>query len=328
MPTNLPPEYFGAEKRYKQAATSREKIAALEELISTVPKHKGTDRLRADLRKKLSQVREEAVRKKKSGKGDLFTVERQGAAQIALAGLPNAGKSSLLKVLTHANPVIADYPVSTVMPLSGMMPFEDVQFQLVDLPPVGNESTDGWVSGILRTADILLLVIDLSDEPVARTEFVLGRLGLWKIALLKKGDDRAEKRTSEDRPVIVAGNKVDLAGTDIGLAAMKEKYGALYPLVSVSAARKQGIEGLRRVVFDSSGIIRVYSKEPGKGPDRATPFVLPAGSSVIDLAEVIHRDFVQSLKYACIWGSAKFDGQRVQRDYVLRDGDVVEFHVR
>lgn len=135
MPANLPPEYFEAEKKYKQAATLWEKTAALEVLISTVPKHKGTDKLRADLRRKLSQIREEAVRKKKTGKGDLYVVEKQGAAQVALVGFANSGKSSLLKVLTNANPIIADYPVSTVAPLSGMMVFEDIQFQLVDLPP-------------------------------------------------------------------------------------------------------------------------------------------------------------------------------------------------
>lgn len=327
MPTNLPPEYFDAEKRYKQAA-AQEKIAALEELISTVPKHKGTDKLRADLRRKLSQLREEAIKKKRSGKGDLHTVERQGAAQVALAGFPNSGKSSVLKTLTNANPVIADYPMTTVMPLSGMMPFEDIQFQLVDLPPVGNESTDGWVSGILRTADLLILVIDLSEDPDIQSELLIGQLSEWKILPLKSGQRREAREGLVYKPVILAGNKSDLPGAEEGMEGMKKKYGPLYPLVRISIRRKEGIEELRRMVFENARIIRVYSKEPGKDPDMNTPFVLPSGASVIDLAELIHRDFVTNLKYACIRGSAKFEGQRVQKDYVLRDRDIVEFHLK
>jgi ribosome-interacting GTPase 1 len=328
MPTNLPPEYFDAEKRYKQAATPQEKIAALEVLISTVPKHKGTDRLRADLRKKLSQLREDAIKRKRSGKGDLYTVERQGAAQAALVGFPNSGKSSVLKTLTNANPVIADYPMSTVTPLSGMMPFEDIQFQLVDLPPIGNESTDGWVSGVLRNADLFILVIDLTEDPDIQAELLLGQLAEWKMPLLKKGEKKGGKEGPESKPVIIAGNKSDIPGGEEGLAKMKEKYGSLYPVVGISTSRKTGIEELRRAIFENSGIIRVYSKEPGKGPDMHTPFTLAGGSAVIDMAELIHKDFIHNLKYACIWGSAKFDGQRVQKDYVLHDRDVVEFHVK
>jgi ribosome-interacting GTPase 1 len=164
MPANLPPEYFEAERKFKQAKDSQEKIAALEELISTVPKHKGTDKLRADLRRRLSKLRDEAQKRKKSGRGNIHTVDREGSAQMALIGFPNCGKSSLLESLTNAHPVIADYPMTTIVPLSGMMPFEDIQFQLVDLPPIGNESTDGWVSGIMRNADLFLLVIDLSGK--------------------------------------------------------------------------------------------------------------------------------------------------------------------
>lgn len=328
MPANLPPEYFEAEKKYKQAATLWEKTAALEVLISTVPKHKGTDKLRADLRRKLSQIREEAVRKKKTGKGDLYVVEKQGAAQVALVGFANSGKSSLLKVLTNANPIIADYPVSTVAPLSGMMVFEDIQFQLVDLPPIGNETTDGWVSGILRNADDFMLVIDLGDGPELQAEFLVGQLSSWGIPLLKKGQERREKDGIQSKPLIIVANKLDLLDAEERLKAVRMKYESFYSIIGVSVIQREGIEELRRAVFDNSRIIRAYTKEPGKDPDMGTPFVLPAGSTVRDLAEMIHRDFVHNLKYACIWGSAKFEGQRVQRDYVLYDRDVVEYHVR
>ena len=328
MPTNLPPEYFDAESKYKKAVTPQEKITTLEVLISTVPKHKGTDKLRADLRKRLSKLREESIKKKKSGKGDLYTVERQGAAQIALAGFANSGKSSLLSVLTNAHPVIADFPMSTVMPLSGMMPFEDIQFQLVDLPPIGNESTDGWVSGILRGANVLMLVTDLNEDADIQTGLLLDQLKDWKIPLIKRGEDvERTKEAISPKPLIIAGNKSDLANED-GIRELKSKYESEYPVIFSSSLNKDGLEELRTTVFESSNIIRVYSKEPGKKPDMDSPFTLSFGSNVLDLAEIIHKDFFKNLKYACIWGSGKFDGQRVQKDYVLRDRDIVEYHIK
>ena len=327
MPTNLPPEYFSAEERFKSAKSHPEKIAALEELIATVPKHKGTDRLRADLRRKLSRLRDESVKKKKTGKGDLYNVERQGASMVALAGFPNSGKSSVLASLTNAAPVIADYPMTTVAPLSGMMPFEDILIQLVDLPPIGNESTDGWVSGIFRIADSIMVVVDLSEDPDVQAELILEQFEKWRIPLLKKdsADDKVEPLR---KPAIIAANKLDLPDGGSRLDELKQLYGRIYPVIGISAKRKEGLEELRRALFENAHIIRVYSKEPGKEPDINHPFVLPEGSSALELADKIHKEFLTNLKYACIWGSAKYPGQRDQKDYILRDRDIVEFHVK
>lgn len=324
MPANLPPEYYKAEIKFKQAATPQERVAALEVLISTVPKHKGTDKLRADLRRRLSRLREETIRKKKSGRGNIYTIEKQGAAQIALVGFPNSGKSSVLATLTNAHPIIAGYPMTTVIPLSGMIPFEDIQFQLVDLPPIGNESTDGWVSGILRYANVLMLVIDLSEGPDIQTELLIEHITNCEIPILKKG----KKESPNYKPLILVANKSDLPGAEQRLKGLRHEYESAYPIVGISATQKEGIEELRKVIFESSRIIRTYSKEPGKAPDMETPFTLPVGSVVIDLAEMIHKDFIESFKYACIWGSTKFDGQRVQKDYVLHDRDIVEYHLK
>jgi hypothetical protein len=321
MPANLPPEYFEAEKRFKEASSPAEKISALEALIATVPKHKGTDKLRADLRRRLSKLREEAVKKKKGGRGNLYTVPKEGAAQIVLVGFANAGKSSLLASLTNAKPVIADYPVSTVMPLSGMMPFEDIKFQLVDLPPIGNESTDGWVSGIIRIADVLLLVIDLSEDPDVQAELLIEQLSQWNIQTA--GDDKS----GVSKKTVVAANKKDMSGAEEGLEKLRQRYQDTYQIVGVSAVTKEGLEELKSVLFEVSGIVRVYTKEPGKEPDLDAPFTLPVGSTVLDLAAAVHKDFAKGLKYACIWGSAKFPGQRVQKHYVLKDRDIVELHV-
>ena len=329
MPANLPPEYFEAEKRFKQAGTPSEKIAALEDLLSTIPKHKGTDKLRADLRRRLSQLRKEAASKKKGGRGDRYVVQKEGAVQIALVGVPNSGKSSLLACLTNANPVIADYPLSTLVPLPGMMPFEDIQFQLVDLPPIGNEATDGWVSGILRYADAMLLVIDLTEDPDIQAELLIDQLDRWNIHLRT----RTEIRKSSDKvPVgvfkrtLVAANKIDLVRMEDDFFKLETKYGHLYQCIAVSALKKENLEELKRALFEVSEIIRVYSKPPGKEPDIATPFTIPKGSTIIDLASFIHKDFLFHLKYARVWGSAKFDGQRVEKNHILKDRDIVELN--
>jgi ribosome-interacting GTPase 1 len=329
MPANLPPEYFEAEKRYKQASSTAEKITALEDLIATVPKHKGTDKLRADLRKRLSQMRKEALSRKKGGRVDLYVVQREGAAQAAFVGFPNSGKSSLLASLTNANPVIAEYPISTHTPLPGMMPFEDIQFQLIDLPPIGNEATDGWVSGILRNTDMLLLVVDITDDPEIQAELLIEQLKNWNIHPLAKEKYRTPIAQSVGiyKKTLIAANKKDLTETGQSLDGLKEKYGHLYACLAVSALKKENLEELKRAIYEASGIIRVYSKPPGKNPDLSHPFTVPAGSTVLDLTEFIHKDFLFNLKFARVWGSAKFEGQRVEKTYVLKDMDIVEFNV-
>ena len=327
MPANLPPEYFEAEKRFKQASASSEKITALEDLISTIPKHKGTDKLRADLRRKLSQLRKDVISKKKGGRGDLYVVQKEGAAQMAIVGFPNSGKSSILACLTNANPVIAEYPLSTLTPLPGMMPFEDIQIQLVDLPPIGNESTDGWVSGILRYTDALLLILDITDDPEIQAELLIEQLQRWNIHLLSGKKPDVEANTGVSKRGLIVVNKNDLAVTEGSFIRLKEKYGNTCQCIAISALKKENLEELKRAIFEIAGIIRVYSKPPGKDPDLSTPFTIRSGSTVLDLAEFIHKDFLFNLKFARVWGSAKFEGQRVEKTHVLKDLDIVEFHI-
>ena len=330
MPANLPPEFFEAEKRLKQASTPAEKVAALEDLIATVPKHKGTDKLRADLRRRLSQLRKEAASKKSGGRGDLYAVQKEGAAQIALVGFPNSGKSSILACLTNADPVIAEYPLSTLTPLPGMMPFEDIQIQLVDLPPIGNESTDGWVSGILRYADALLLIVDLAEDPDIQAELLIGQFERWNIHIISNLMPQISNpllKTRVLKSALIVANKRDLLSTDDNFIRLRGKYENLCQCISVSTLRKENIEELKREIFRMSGIIRVYSKPPGKEPDLSTPFTIPTGSTVLDLARFVHKDFIFNLKFARIWGSAKFEGQRVEKSHVLKDRDIVELNI-
>lgn len=328
MPANLPPDYFSAEKRFREASTIPAKIAALEDLIRTVPKHKGTDKLRADLRRKLSQLR---LDQEKRGKGgahhDFAAVERGGAAQLALAGFPNTGKSSLVSLLTHAHPEVADYPLTTQAPVSGMMPFEDIQFQLVDLPPIGNEPTDGWVGAVFRNADLILVVVDLSGDPVMETGMVLDHFDSLHMRLAEKNETVPKEDVHHVKTAILAANKLDLPGAGVRADRLAGEYGDRFSVVSVSCRERTNLEELKRTVFSQSGIIRIYAKKPGKEPDYASPFALRKGTTVIELATHIHKEMGERLQFARVWGSARIEGQKVERHFVLSDRDVVEIHL-
>src|SRR5262249_23744379 len=182
MPANLTPQYMSAEQRFKQASTHEEKIACLEEMLRVIPKHKGTDKLQADLKRRLSKLRQEAQKAAATRRGYSLSVEAEGAGQIVLVGPPNAGKSALLRALSKATPEVADYPFTTRRPMPGMMPFENVQLQLVDMPPIAREYMEPWMSQIVRNANALLLVVDLCDPAVLdAVEFILAVLEEWKI---------------------------------------------------------------------------------------------------------------------------------------------------
>lgn len=328
MPANLPPEYFVAEKKFRQAKTVTEKIAALEAMLAIMPHHKGTDKLRALLRRKLAKLKEEQEsRRTKGGRGDLYSVKKEGAGQVAMAGPPNVGKSQLLAALTNANPDIGDYPFTTQRPQAGMIPYENIKIQLVDLPPV-TPYTDPWVFSILRNADLLLLVVDISSDPLGEMELLKEELQRQRILPVGEHDPDGDHPPGifPKRAIIVV-NKGDLDPRGEDFEAFCELVGEGLPMFEVSAKDGRGLQELKAKVFRMLGIIRVYPKPPGKQPDMDNPVILKQGSTVEDLAEEIHRDFVEKLRYARIWGSAKFDGQRVHKDYVLADGDIVELHL-
>ncbi|MEW6727302.1 MAG: GTPase [Bacillota bacterium] len=314
MPANLTPQYYAAEEAFKAATTTEEKIEALQEMLAVIPKHKGTEKLQADLKRRLSKLREEQEQKRKSktGGADPFYVERQGAGQAVLFGFPNTGKSALICALTRAKAKVADYPFTTAVPLAGMMPYEEALVQLVDTPPFTEEGVVPGMMQTLRAADALLVVIDIgASDCLEQLETCL--------------DFLAKKRLLA-KPYLVIANKMDHPDAPSNLAVIRE----LRPdpeIIPVSAARGTGLEDLRPLVFRSLGVIRVFGKTPGKPADMTAPFYLKAGSTVLDLAAAIHRDFPARLKFARIWGSARFEGQTVPRDYVLADRDVVELHV-
>jgi uncharacterized protein len=329
MPANLPPHYFDAEKRYRLARTAQEKILALEEMLRIMPKHKGTDRLQGDLKKKISLLRKEGASRSGGGRrSDHYFVEKAGAGQVAMAGTPNSGKSSLLRALTNARPEVADYPFTTRTPQAGVLLFENVRIQIVDLPPIHPELTEPWVFAILRNADALWIVVDLGgDDLLSDLELLFGQLEQASIHPVGKEAEEKEDVQRLAKRVLIVANKADQPRSIEHMEILKEFFGDRFPLVMVSPLAGLGTQELARATFQRLEVLRVYTKTPGKEPDLREPVILPLGSTVLDFAEQIHKDFAQKLNFARIWGSDRHDGQRVQRDYILNDGDVLELHI-
>jgi ribosome-interacting GTPase 1 len=328
MPANLPPQYFQAEKRYRGAKTPQEKIEALEEMFALMPKHKGTDRLRAELRTKIAKFYEEAEKRPFVAKkgSQLYYVRKEGAGQVALVGLPNVGKSRLVSALTQATPQVADYPFTTQLPIPGMMEYENVQVQLVDLPAITAPEVGSWLPNIVKNADLVLIVADVSRDPVAQLEKVTEWLAKHRMMASNDLKESPAGTTHVKRAVVIA-NKVDTDEAQQKLEPLVGRCAGWLPVLAASATRGDGLEQFRETVYRTLDIIRVYTKPPGGKADLTEPSVVRRGSTVGDVAETVHKDFARNLKYAQVWGSGKFDGQRVRRDYILQDGDIIELHI-
>ncbi len=328
MPANLPPHYFEAEKRYREAKTPQEKVEALEEMLMIMPKHKGTDKLRADLRRKISKFKSQAQQKKSTGKRETaYSIEREGAAQVVIIGPPNTGKSSLVAALTNADPEVADFPHTTWKPTPGMAPFENIQFQLIDTPPISKEYVDPWMADLIRRCDIVVILLDLHTDPLDHLEETLDILRQRRI--FPQGLPVPEDLVKPPflKKMMIAVNKVDGDSDMEDYNIFLELCELELPTMPISVNTGRNTREFIEKIYDLAGIIRVFTKAPGKKPDLKAPFVLPKDSTLETLAAKIHKDFVKKLKYARVWGKAVFDGQMIQKDHVLQDGDVVELHI-
>ncbi len=326
MPANLTPEYYKAEKEYRAARTPAERLACLQTMLRVIPKHKGTDHMQADLKRRIARLRQEAEKSSRSGKrAPVFKVEKEGAGQLVLLGAPNAGKSAIVAALTNANVTVADYPYSTPLPVPGMAAFEDIQIQLVDTPPVSEDFMESWIPDTVRRADGTLLVADLGHDGLLEdTQAILDRLDSVKITLVREMPEDPEELSRHYHRAVILANKCDLPGAEERLDILGEFFGDHFDIWPVSATGGQGMEELPRRMFEFLRIIRVYTKEPGEKPDMDQPYTVPIGTTVIELATKVHREFEETLKSARVWGSGKYDGIAVKRDHVLQDGDIVE----
>ncbi|GAG04813.1 unnamed protein product, partial [marine sediment metagenome] len=236
MPANLPPTYFEAENRYREAKTPAEGITALEEMLAIMPKHKGTDKLKAGLRRRISKLKSKEQGKKKTGRRDSsYKIEREGVGQIVLIGPPNVGKSALVAALTNADPQVADFPHSTWKPTPGMMYFEDIQIQLIDTPPIGKEHMEPWFFDIARGSDMILVVVDVQTDPVQQLEETVSFLKEHRIAPLSLAHLYEGKSGWTFLPFLVVANKNDEYSMEEDVEIFRSLLEDDWPLVSVSA---------------------------------------------------------------------------------------------
>lgn len=328
MPTNLPPDYFEVDKLYRAARSPEEKAELLEELIGTIPKHKGTDHLRADLRRKLSKLKEASQKGRGTGRRQsAFHIDKEGGGQVVIVGPANVGKSALVAALTNATPEVSASPRSTWAPTPGMMQADNVQIQLVDTPPLDRDFIDPEFPNLLRRCDLILLVVDLQADPFEQLEDTVVLLEENRIVPLRLKERHAGRRGLVFKPVLVLVNKNDDESSDEDFQIFCELLEGDWPLISISAETGRNFDQLKLAVFELLGIMRIYSKAPGKKPDFSAPFVIQKGSTVEEFAGKIHKDFHDNLKTARVWGSAQYDGQMVKRDHILLDGDVVELRI-
>jgi len=328
MPANLPPHYFEAEKRYREAKTGEAKIEALEEMLMIMPKHKGTDKLRADLRRRISKVKGQSQQKKGASRRESeYHIVKEGIAQIVVIGPPNTGKSSLVAALTNAKPEIAYFPHSTWKPTPGMIQYQNIQFQLVDTPPLSGDRIEPWMADLLRRADIIVILLHLHGDALQGLEETL--LALRSLRIFPEGSPAPEDLGKPPffKKFCVVVNKVDEDQDQEDFDIFIELSEMKLPCMGISTRTKRNLTSFVEKIYELCAIIRVYTKAPGKEPDSKTPFVLPKDSTLEELAGKIHKDFIEKLKFVRIWGKGVFNGQMVQKDYVLQEGDVVEMHL-
>jgi ribosome-interacting GTPase 1 len=331
MPANLTPQYKKAEEEYRRAQTPDDEVRCLELMLREMPKHKGTDKLQAELKAKISKAKAEAEHAKKAKKGHHAGphIPRQGAGRVTIIGGPNAGKSSLLAKLTRATPEIAPYPFTTREPQPGMMPWEDVQVQLIDTPPITADVLDPSVLGLIRGSDLALLLFDAgNDDGIDAFQPVLERLKTTKTRLAKESYLDEEDVGLSYTQAFLVHNKMDLPGAEDRIALLKEFCSLDFREFRISAEHGTGLEDLRSAIYESLDVVRVYTKLPTKKEaDFDRPFTLKRGGTLLEVAELVHRDMAANFKYARVWGSAVLaPGTQMKGDYVVHDKDVVEIH--
>ncbi|MCM8804100.1 MAG: 50S ribosome-binding GTPase [Candidatus Omnitrophica bacterium] len=321
MVVNLPPQFHEKEAELKKAKTIEEKISILEEMLAIMPKHKSSEKLQALLKSKISKYKkmlEEQVKTKK--KSPVPVIQKEGSGQIVICGPPNSGKSTLLSKLTKAIPEIGDYPFTTKMPIPGMMDYQDIKIQLVDTPSLSLEFTENWVGDILRKADSLIFLFDISSD------YILEEIE-EALKVLEKFKIKEENTFKFNKNIIWVGNKIDLPESkDIKEIFLEFYSDKINELITISAKNYENFDLLKEKMFLSLDIIRIYTKIPGKPPDLENPYTLKKNTKVIELAEIIHKELVKNFKYARLWRNGKDKVIIAGRDYILQDKDIIEIH--
>ncbi len=327
MALNLTPDYLEADRRYRQAQTPEEKLAALEEMLRTIPKHKASEKKQSDLKRRISELRHAGETRKKGAVLDPYHIPAQGGGQVLLLGLPNSGKSSIVGSLTKAPVKVTEFPYGTALPVPGIGYHEDVPIELVDLPPVTPEHVPPGMLNALRNTDLLLLVADLMSPSVLEDiEALLSLLRDNGIEFETPAEDEEERQLQSGARGLIACTKCDLPGAMDTFAVLRDLRPPPPEMIAVSAVTGEGLAEMMKRLFGMLGVVRVYAKRPGQPADKEKPFILPAGSTVQELARTIHKDLADKLKFARVWGEKVFAGQQVHGQHVLHDRDTVELH--
>jgi uncharacterized protein len=324
MPANLTPDYKRAEESYRSATTPEEKMLAIEEMLRVIPKHKGTEGLQAELKQKLSHLKEQRALPRAVQHVDIFHIPRTGAGQVVLIGLPNGGKSSILGALSKAKVHITDFPFATQVPVPGIVKHEDVQIEVVDMPPITAEYAAPGQINAYRNCDIVGIVVDLTGDVLEQMQVSLAYLE-GKRLVAKEGEKDSDAPQQGFKKVLVICTKADI-GDRSAVEVLMEMYGSRFRYVTISTATAEGLADFTAALFHMLDIIRIYAKPPGKPADMEAPFTVPTGSTVQDLAVHIHRHLAAKLKSAKAWGTGVYPGQNVQHDHVLHDKDIIELH--
>lgn len=324
MPTNATPEYKRAEQAFREAKTLDEKIERLEDMIALLPKHKGTDHLLADLKKKLSRLRTQLeTGVKKSGRSSYAEITREGAGQVVLVGPPNCGKSSLLRLLSHAHPEVGDYPFTTTMMMPGMVPYEDILIELVDTPPVTADYMHGQLLGLVRSADGIIVMADLSsDSMLDDLDTVIQVFADRHLRFVKRKEDQ----TRDDIMAKVFANKRDADGAETRLELLSEMIGDSLDIVETNAVDPESVSTLSYFLFNWLGVVRVYTKAPGKKAELEKPYTVFQGDTVGDVCRLIHQDFYENLHFARMW-RGDTGPLTVSKHEEVQDRDVIELHI-
>jgi ribosome-interacting GTPase 1 len=326
MPANLTPVYLKADKWFKEATTDEERILALEEMMRVIPKHKGTDHMRAELRKKYSALKESAEKKKKASHGlDIFHIPKSGAGQAALLGLPNSGKSAIVSAVTHAKAQVADFPFTTSIPLPGMAQFEDIKIEIVDMPPITADYAPAGIVNTFRNCDLIGVVIDLSSDIGRQVKVCFDFLESKRLMPDLNNPILDESGKSLARKSFIIATKKDSALSD-AIDILKKQLTRPIEITAISVNDRTSLDKMLADIFRLLDIVRVYAKKPGHEPDMKDPFVLPKGSNVMDLSRSIHKELAEKLKTARCWGSGVHDGQNVHKTHILNDKDIIELH--
>ncbi|MEM2478631.1 MAG: GTPase [Candidatus Pacearchaeota archaeon] len=315
MVVNAPPEFLKAQRKYLEAKSDEERLLALEEMLKFMPKHKGAEALRANLRARYAKLKakleEKKAREKALKKGKGISIEKQGL-QVCIYGLANSGKSLLLSLLTNARPKVSETPYTTTLPEIGILSYKDVEFQLIEFPSLYLSLDDDrqWLSYAL-TADLILILARKLDDASS----VVKELFKFNEAI-------------KDKPALVLINLIDgeIKKEKATFESEDKKIRKVIDVISLDI--KKHIEAIKDALFSSLPICRIYLKKPEAKEPEQKPLVFLERPTIADVLEKIKKSKEKLVKALVSGKSVKFAWQAVKLDHELEDRDIVEFHFK